>query len=815
MFSRLATDLRLAFRSLLRQPGFLAVAVFTLALGVGSVSAIFSVVNGVLLTPLPYAEAERIIRINRVQGPWGGPISGPVLQDWREATKEQFVHLAAFVGATINLTGVGEAERLSANRVTPEFWDVMGLPAERGRYFSAEEDLALERVVVISHSLWQERFGGKPETVGRDILLNGEAHRIVGITPAGFRYPGSSQVYLPTYLGASTQGRGNNYLFVIGRLAPGASPGQAEAALQAVNARLAEEYADNHRELGARLTPLPTLLNSQVEQPLLVLLGASALVLLIACANLANLLLARASTRQRELAVRAALGAGRGALMRAVINEALVIAVLGGLAGLGVAAAAVPGLLALAPDVLPSHARAGINLTVVAVSLGAGVGTVMLFAVWPALRAARTAPQGALQEEGRGGGGGRQRSRARQALIAFEVALSLTLLVGAGLLIESLRQLGKIETGVAPDAVLTAALVLDGAPSVPNEEVFDWYRRHTPLLAAGMERILARVAAIPGVEQVGISDALPLAGMDNSSSDVSIVGRAVPDGQPTPGASWRFVSPGLFEALGMRIVRGRGLEASDGRPGGLPDRVLVNETFVRRFLADVDPLTQQLQFFGGPDDPPKQIVGVVADTRLYGVEREPVAEVYMPHVNATQRQFYLALKVRGEPLAYAEQLRRAIREVEPNVPLFELRPMQQVIAGTTSLRRFNMSLMGMFSAIALLLAAVGLYGVVAYGVAERRQEFGIRLSLGARAGDLVRMVLAQGARMIGLGIALGLLGALALGRLLASQLYGVSGHDPGVLLAVLVALASVGLLACLLPALRAARVEPMRALRAN
>ncbi len=813
MASRLATDLRLALRSLLRQPVFLLVAVFTLALGVGSVSAIFSVVNGVLLTPLPYPDAERIIRINRVQGNWSGPISAPLLDDWRTATAEQFSALGAYVGVTINLTGDGEARRLSANRVTPEFWDVMALPAQLGRYFTAEEDRALERVVVISHALWQERFAGKPDAVGRDVVLNGEAHRIVGITPASFRYPGSTEVYLPTHLGATTQGRGNNSLFVLGRLAPGASLTQAESALQAVNARMAAEYPDNHRELGARLTPLPTLLNSQVEQPLLVLLGAAALVLLIACANLANLLLARGSTRQRELAVRAALGAGRAALMRAVISEALVIALLGGVAGLAVAAVAVPALLAMAPDVLPSHARAGMDLTVVLVSLGVGIATVMLFAAWPALRAARTAPQGALQEEGRSGGGGRERSRARQALVAFEVALSLTLLVGAGLLIESLRQLGRIDTGVESSGVLTAALVIEGAQPLPEEDMFAWYARHSPLVAAGTQRILDRVAAIPGVERVGLSDALPLAGLDNTSSDIGIVGRTPPEGQPAPGANWRFVSPDFHAALGVRVVRGRDIEAADGRPGEPPTQVLVNETFVRRFLADVDPLAQQLEFFDG--QVPKQIVGVVADTRLYGVEREPVAEVYLSHANGFQRQYYLALKVRGEPLAYAEQLRRAIREVEPNVPVFDLRTMDQVIAGTTALRRFNMGLMGVFSGVALLLAAVGLYGVVAYGVAERRQEFGIRLSLGARAVDLVRMVLGQGARMIGLGLVLGLVGAVALGRLLASQLYGVSAHDPGVLLSVLVALAAVGFIACLAPALRAARAEPMLALRSH
>lgn len=803
-------DFRLALRSLLRQPGFLAIAVLTLALGVGSVSAIFSVVNGTLLTPLPYAEAERIIRVSRVQGAWGGPISGPVLQDWRGATGEQFSHLGAFVGATINLTGSGEAEKLAGFRVTPEFWDVMGLAPAVGRYFGSEEDSALEKVVVVSHELWQRRFGGKPDLVGRDILLNGEAHRVVAVAPQGFRYPGSAQVYLPTYLASSAQGRGNNYLNVVARLAPGATLAQAEAALVAVNARLAEEFADNHVGLGARLTPLPKLLNSQVEQPLLVLLGAAGLVLLIACANLANLLLARGSTRQRELAVRAALGAGRRALMRAVIAEALVIAAMGAVCGLALASVAVPVLLALAPGLLPGHASVGMQPQVVAVALLGGVATVVLFAALPALRAAAVAPAGALQEEGRGSSGGRRRSRARNALVVFEVALSLTLLAGAGLLIESLRQIGKIDGGIDSEGVLTAAVVVRSVPMEPGEDVMDWYRRHTAQLAQQLPALIERIEAIPGVRSAGITDSLPLSGIDNASSDIGIHGREVADGQPRPGANWRFVSPELFSTLGMRIVAGRNLESADGRPGEMFQNVLVNETFVRRYLGGVDPLTQQLVFF---DDSHKNVVGVVSDTRLFGIEREPVAEVYMSHLHATQNQLYLALKVGGDPMAFAEPLRRAVREVDADIPVFELRSMDQLVAGTTALRRFNMTLMSLFSAIALLLAAIGLYGVIAYSVAERRQEIGVRLSLGARGVDVLRMVLGQGLHTVAIGLLLGLAGALALGTLLASQLYGVGASDPRVLLAVVVALAAVALAACTVPALRAARLDPMLALR--
>jgi len=810
MVIRFASELRLALRSLLRQPGFFAIAVFTLAIGVGSVSAIFSVVNGTLLTPLPYADAERIVRVSRVQGAWGGPVSVPVLDDWRKATREQFAQLAAFVGTTINLTGEGEAERLAGFRVTPEFWSVMGLAPQRGRYFGPDEDTALEKVAVISHALWQRRFAGAPDVIGRDILLNGEAHRVVAVTPVGFRYPGSAQVYLPAYLAASSQGRGNNYLHVIARLAPGATMAQAESALAAVNARLAEEFADNNAGLAARLTALPTLLNSQVQQPLLILLGAAALVLLIACANLANLLLARGSTRQRELAVRAALGAGRRNLMRAVMSEALVIAICGAVGGLAIASAAVPLLLALAPDLLPDHASVTMRADVVALCLFGGVATVVLFACLPALRAASTSPAGALQEEGRGSSGGRRRSRARNALVVFEVALSLSLLVGAGLLIESLRQLGKVDGGIETEGVLTAAIVARSTEMQPGEDVMDWYRRHTAQLAQQLPALLQRIEAIPGVRSAGIADSLPLSGIDNVSSDISIRGREVADGQPRPGANWRFVSPEVFATLGMRIVRGRNLDEGDARPGEMFQNVLVNETFVRRYLADVDPLLQQIQFM---DEAHKQIVGVVSDTRLFGAEREPVAEVYMSHLHATQNQLYLALKVGGDPLAYAEQLRQAVREVDADIPLFEVRSMDQLVAGGTALRRFNMTLMSVFSAVALLLAGIGLYGVVAYSVAERRQEIGVRLSLGARGVDVLRMVLGQGLRTVGLGLLLGVAGGFAMGQLLSNQLYGVGGNDPVVLSGVVLVLGLVALLACVVPARRAARLDPMLALR--
>lgn len=808
------TAIRHALRRLLVTPGFLVVAVLTLALGVGSVSAVFSVVDATMLKPLPYPDSERIIRLHRVQQHWGGPVSAPVLDDWRQGTQEVFAAVGAFTDTSLNLTGSGDAERLSGLRVTPEFWSIMALPAQIGRYFGNEEERSNERVVVLSHRLWQRRFDADTDVIGRDLMLNGESHRVIGVTPAAFRYPGDTEVYVPTYLPAEQRSRGSNFLSVLARLHPETTLAQAETVLAAVNERLGEQYPNENAGLGARMTPLHDLLNSRVRQPLLILFAASALVLLIACANLANLLLARGHRRAGELALRSALGAPRRRLLGSLLAESGLLAVLGTATGILLAFAAIPLLLAAASDVLPAHSRPALDLRVLALSATAGIATVLFFSLWPALRASSVAPVAALQEDGRSGGGGHRRSRARSALVVVEVALSLVLLVGAGLLIESLRQLARVDTGLSTGSVLTAAVTIEPIAPIPGEEISDTYRRHTRALAPRLDVLLERVAALPGVEQLGLSDALPLSGIDNISSNVTIVGREVDTEAPQPYAHWRFVSPDFFAALGMRIVQGRGLAAADQRPGSQPRHILVNQTFVRRFLADVDPIGRELSFFGIEPEP-LLIVGVVSDTRLHGVERDAAPEVYMSHGNATQSQFHLALKVQGEPMAYAEPLRRVLREIDPNMPVFEVRSMDQMVEATLGLRRFHMHLMTVFSVVALLLATIGLYGVIACATAERRKEFGVRMSLGANRWRLLGLVLRQGLALVAIGIVVGVVGAWALGRTMASQLFGVAGFEPVVVALISLVLALAALVACLLPALRAARIDPIIALRSH
>ena len=810
MFETLFRDLRLAARNLFARPAFFVIAVLTLALGIGSVSAIYSVVNGTLLSPLPYPEASRIIRIARDQPPYGGPISRPLLHDWQDGTKDVFEAMAGFSTSVLTLTGDGDAERLSTTRVSPEFWTAMGLPPQAGRYFGAEEEGDNTRVAVLSHALWTNRFGANPAVIDSDIVLDGENYRVVGVAPARFLYPGSVQIFVPTYLPSNQLGRDYNSIHVIARLKDGVDLATASAAMDTLNRGLQKTYPDSNTNLTAKMTPLPELLTGNVRQPLLVLSGAAALVLLIACANLANLLMVRGGQRQREFAVRAALGGGRSRLLRSVLAEALLIALVGGVLGVALAAVAVPALLAGAPNLMPSHATPDVDFNVVGVGLFVSAATVLLFSLWPAWRSVGVAPAGALQDEGRSGTAGRGRSHARAVLVVVEVALSLTLLVGAGLMIASLGRLGQVDDGVDLEPVLTAAIALPLGEQRADEDFEAAYKRRTFEVGARLDALVERVRALPGVEHVGITDALPLSGLDNASSHVTLVGRdPVPDGQPERGVQWHFANPDYFPALGISLQAGRFLVDGDRRPGGFPTEVVVNRTFVQKYLQGVDPVGQQIQFLGDV----KTIVGVVGDVRQMGLDSEPMPEAFMHVSNSIHQQFYLALKVRGEPVALAEPLRQTLKAFDASMPVFEVRPLATLGAERNAMRRFNLQLMTTFGAVALLLAAVGLYGAIAYSVAQRRHEFGIRLSLGASGRQLLAQVLRQGMAMVVLGVIVGVAGALALGRVLASQLFGVGASDPVVLVSAVALLVSIALAACLVPALRAARVHPMVALR--
>ena len=804
-----ANDLRHAARALLTRPTFFLTAVLTLTLGIGAVAAIFTVYDAVLLKPLPYANADRIVRITREQPPATmSTISAQAFEEWRDRSRDAFDAMGAFVVETRNLTSAGEAQRLTVYKVTPEFWSVFGQPIALGRAFGDVEETQNERVVVLGDALWRTQFGGDAGVIGRDIELNGEAFRVIGVAAPTFRYPSDAQVWIPTFLpGNTTRTRGMNYLRPVALLHDGVSLAQAKTAMSAITDWQARTYPDHHRGMSAGVIPLRDLLSGDVRQPLHMLLIAAALVLLIACANLANLMLARGQSREQELALRSALGAGHARLVRQVLAESLLIAVVGAAAGLAIAKPAIVALTAFAPDLLPAYNAPAIDLRVIATTTLVALTTLLLFGLLPAWRASQADPLHALQGASRSQTGSRAQVRARAAPVSAEIALALTLLAGASLLIDSLRQLGKVDSGIGSPQVLTASFSISLPAQQPGDVLADWAARAIGQLAPRLDAIEQHLRTLPGVESVALANRLPASGDWGWNSVFSIPGRTVED---KATAEWRFVSTDYFRTFGIPVEAGRAFTATDGAHSVYPTEVLVNRAFADRYLSGTDPLSQTITIFG---DEPKRIVGVVANVRQAGLDRPPNTEVYFPVSKSAVGDLVLALKVQGDALAYAEPLRRAMREIAPDVPLYSIRTMDEVTGATTRMRQFNMILMSAFALVATLLAAIGLYGVIAFAVGQRRREIGVRQALGADIAAVYRLMLGTGLRMIVPGLAAGLLGAVALGHLIASQLYGVGAADPLALGGVAALLAFVALAACALPTLRAARIPPMEALR--
>ena len=805
------TAIRRAFRTLGRTPGFAIVAVVTLALAIAAIGTTFSIVNSVLLQPLPYPGAERIIRIVRVQGTCDDcPISRPALFDWVEQSGDVFEAMSAFVGANGTLTGDGAAEKLTAYAVTADFWSVMGVAPVLGRPFDKAQDDSGENVVVISNGLWQRRYGGDLGIVGRKVVLNDEPYTIGAVMPAHFNYP-PGDVWLPANLAQSGSPRDSHSLQPVARLREGVSLEAATQAMARITERQAKAFPAEHEGFGARLTPLQERVTGPVRPALNVLFVASAMVVLIACANLANLMLARSQSRRREIALRAALGASRIRLVTGLLAESALIAAAGAGIGLALSAAAIAVLPSLAPDLLPPYSPVRVDATVFAFVAMVALLALFGFGLLPAWRTARADPALALQDEARGGTTGRARSRARGVLVVAEVGLSLMLLAGAALLLESIRRLSHVDPTIDIDKLVTATISLPAEPELPGERPEDWVLRHERNAAPMIDRVLSRLSAMPEVESVAIADALPLSGRGNSNSSVTIVGREFPGGpQAIPLTEWRFVSSDYFRTMGLAVQRGRAYGPDDGRSLERPTEVLVNDTFVKTFLADVDPIGQQLNAFG---DEPKTIVGVVESARQWGLAADPSPEVYFSAYDAFATDLSVVVRTRVPPGQFAETLGRTLREVLPNVPVTEVRTMDAVLDQGAKMRRFFAGLMMTFSGVAVLLAMVGLYGVIAYSVAQRRAELGVRMSLGADAKRVLALVLKQGMALVGLGLAFGIVGALALSRVLSSQLYGVAPHDPLVLSAVALVLLVTGAAACALPAWRASRIAPTEALR--
>ncbi|MBV8858087.1 MAG: ABC transporter permease [Acidobacteria bacterium] len=801
-------DLGFAARMLWKNPGFTAVAVLAVALGVGANTTIFSVVNALLLRPFAYETTQRVVMVwergvdqtnNR------NSVAPANYMDWRDQTRV-FEELAAYGQQHFSINEGEQPERVPGAVVTPSLFRVLAARAERGRTFSEEEGKAgADPVVLIKHSLWLERFGADPDIVGRTVRIDNKPRTVVGVMPEEFDFPlNACQVWAPLAFDADdAKDRDNHYLQVVGLMRPGVSVAQADAEVRAVADRARTLYPDTN---GGRTAFAESLTDSFTRGPkpyIIVLLGAVGFVLLIACANVANLLLVRASSRQRELAVRTALGASRWRLIRQLLTESLLLALIGGAAGLLFSVWGVDfiskGMPPTFTKYIPGWKHMRIDSTVLLFTLGASVLTGIVFGIVPALQATRTNLNEALKEGGqRGSTGGR--NLMRSVLVVAEVALSLVLLAGAGLMVRSFYEMMRADLGLRPDGVLVAQMSLPKAAYPEKAQSVDFY-----------ERLVARMRALPGVASAAAINFVPMSRDGNSSSQFYVEGRPAPPPDRRPYANYNVVTPGYFETAGTRVLRGRGFQESDDERAPLV--CVVNETLARHMFPGEDPVGHRLVV--SEKEAPWEIVGVSADVKNEDLAQEAEWEFYRPH---RQEPWYtMALVVRaGEgqtATGLAPLVRGEVKALDAGLPVYNVRTMQDVVDEAVSPKRLTMFLLAFFAAGALLLAAVGLYAVMSYAVAQRRHEIGIRLALGAQGRDILTLVLSQGLLLTLVGLGLGLAGALGVTRVMASILYGVSATDPLVFGGVALVLAAAALLACYVPARRATKVDPMIALR--
>ncbi|HEX8190136.1 MAG TPA: ABC transporter permease [Pyrinomonadaceae bacterium] len=808
----LLQDVRYAARTLSRQPGFAAVAVLTLALGIGANTAIFSVIDAALLRSLPYREPGRLVHLwesKRSRDFERREASYPDFLDWRAQGPEVFDGLAGYVPRAATLADAGEATRARGAAVTANFFDLLGVKAAAGRTFVADEDgPEAARVVVISHGLWGRRFGGERSAVGREVTLDGRAYTVVGVLPAEFSFAplGDAEVWTPLATPPDVAARRyQHWLKVVGRLRRGVSLEAAQAHLAAVAARVERDDPGAHAGVGLRAVPLQEEFVGPVRPVLFVLLGAVGFVLLIACANVANLLLARAAARQKEVAIRAALGASRWRVVRQLLTESVLLSLAGGAAGLVLALWGVELLVALIPAAqlaqMPYLQSLSPGRDVLLFACGLSLLTGVLFGLTPALTASRADLQGALKEGGRGGTASRASRRLRDLLVVAEVALALVLLVGAGLLMKSFVTMLGVDPGFDTRNLLTMRVALPPSRYGEGDKAARFY-----------EEALRRVSAVPGVRGAALTSNLPLAG-DGGTGTPQVVGRQTPAAELTE-AHLRTVSANYFGVLGIPLVKGRAFAERDDAQA--PPVLLVNQTYAGRVFPGEDPLGRRVAFkFAG--DTQFEIVGVVGDEKVTSLDARTTPVVYF---HSRQDSYFdsAALVVRADaadPLSLAPAVRAEVRALDPEVPVFAVQTLEQMVAGSRAafVRRYPAYLTGVFACVALLLALVGIYGVVSYAVTQRTHEIAVRVALGARGRDVLRLVLGHGLLLALGGIAVGAAGALALTRLISGLLFGVSAADPSVYGLVALLLAAVALLACLAPARRAAKVDPMAALR--
>lgn len=803
-------DLRYAGRMLTKRAGFTAVAALTLALGVGANTAIFSVVEAVLLRPLPYPNADRTVLLwenNRISNNPQNVLNPGNFLDWRDQAKS-FDEVAGFVDQRYNLTGAGDPEEVPSQLATPGLFELLGVEAALGRTFTARDVEADQDVAVISTGLWRRRFGGSPSAVGRVISLSGRDVTIIGVMPPDFKWfiqknsltGKPAEIWRPLELTEEARViRRGRFMSAVARLAPGVSLAQARAEMDTIAARLERQYVEQNTGWGATVVPLREQLAGEIKPALLVLLGAVGFVLLIACVNVANLLLARATGRHKEIAIRSAIGAGRRRIIRQLLTESLLLALLGGALGLLLSRWCVQALVALSPANLLGVDQVGVNWQVLAFTLGISVLTGIVFGLAPALEASRINLNNTLQESSRGTAGSSRGRRLRDALIVAEVGLALVLLVGAGLMARSFLRLQGVDPGFKAENLLTLRVSLPAAKYPEDRQIVTFFREAT-----------ARLKTLPGVSSTSAVSALPFADV-GAATDFFIEGRPAPAPGEEPVTDVRVADEAYFRTMNIPVIAGRTFTEREA----IEDRqvAVVNEELVRTYFPGVNPIGKRI-FVSMKDDPyPTEIIGVVGNARYRTLEGEQRPMVYWTPPQLPYSSMTLILRTSVEPESLADDARREILAIDKDQPVSDLRTMESWLADSVARARFGTLLLGGFAGLALLLAAIGIYGVMSHSVAQRQGEIGVRMALGARARDVLMLVIRQGLALVLVGVVLGLFGALALTRVLSSLLYGVSATDPMTFAAIALLLLAVSWVACYIPARRAARVDPLIAMR--
>jgi putative ABC transport system permease protein len=797
LVANIIRDVHYAARQLLLTPAFSAVAILTLALGIGASSAIFSVVNGVLLRPLPYPQPESIVRVYEILQKFGRFSVAPAnFLDWRQQTTV-FEHIVAFnsTGATL-ATSTGP-ERLSAGAVSWNTFDLLRVSPVLGRTFRAEEDApGKNNVIILSHGLWQRRFDGDPNVLGQSVTLNGTAVTVIGVMPADFRFIGESEFWQPIAINPSNPTRGGHFLSVMARLKDGVTIEQAGAEMKAIAERLAVQYPATSANESAEVIGMHANIVEDVRPALLTLLAAVGVVILIACANVANLLLVRASARGKEMAIRTALGAGRARLVLQMLVESTLLALAGGAVGLLIAYWAIRPIQTLGAGSIPRASAITVDTTVLAFALIVSVATGMLFGLAPAWQASRATIGSVLKEGGRSStsAGGRW---LRQGLLVAEVAMSIVLLVGAALLIRSFARLVHVDPGYRPENVLAFRVSLSNG-AYPDRAARTGF----------FYRLMERLEGLPDVTAAGIIQAMPLRG--DYMLSFTVEGRPTPPPNEEPSANYRSISPNYFRAMGIPLLRGRTFTAQDVDKAPLV--AIVDQKFVERHFPDQDPIGQGIDIGNGTDGFFK-IVGVVGNVRHDDLESNPSPTMYAPFGQDAFGGMWVVVRTKGDPTLVSAAARQAVRDMDNTLPAFAMTPLTRAVYESFAQRRFSMLLLGTFAAVALVLAAVGLYGVVSYSVSQRTQEIGLRMAIGAQRRDVVRMVVGGGMKFAAIGVVIGILAALALAQVVKAMLFEVQPFDPASYSGTTLVLLVVALLACYVPARRAMRVDPLVALR--